>query len=131
LRDFVISLAPSVKQSRTLHTLTAGPKSGVHFMALSALSVSSADLATAQTFTIMGEGAVSCGTWLDQRKLGAETYGSWVLGYMTAASRYRDPARQISCMECAGTELNIGWIIIAFHTLSMRYMPLLQRWSMN
>jgi transposase len=31
LRDFVISLAPSVKQSRTLHTLTAGPKTGVHF----------------------------------------------------------------------------------------------------
>ena len=61
-------------------------------MALCALSVSNADLATAQTFTIMGEGAVSCGTWLDQRKLGAETYGSWVLGYMTAAScRYRDP----------------------------------------
>jgi hypothetical protein len=31
LRDFVISLAPFVKQSRTLHTLTAGPKTGVHF----------------------------------------------------------------------------------------------------
>ena len=28
LRGFVISLAPSVKQSRTLHTLTAGPNRG-------------------------------------------------------------------------------------------------------
>jgi hypothetical protein len=32
LRDFIISLAPLVKQSRTLHTLTAGPKTGVHFI---------------------------------------------------------------------------------------------------
>ena len=34
LADFVISLAPPVKQSRTLHTLTAGPKTGVHFNGL-------------------------------------------------------------------------------------------------
>ena len=31
LHDFVIPLAPSVKQSRTLHTLAVGPKSGIHF----------------------------------------------------------------------------------------------------
>jgi len=38
LRDLVISVLHRLRQSRTLHTLTFGPISGVHFIILQEMS---------------------------------------------------------------------------------------------
>ncbi|MGO9006488.1 MAG: hypothetical protein ACLQIQ_15320, partial [Beijerinckiaceae bacterium] len=51
LRDFVIFSLLRVRKSRTLHTLTGGPKSGVHFnrtrILVNPIPAKCADLATA------------------------------------------------------------------------------------
>lgn len=46
--------------------------------------------AETMTYTVVGEGNVSCGEWIDERRSARVTpQAAWVLGYISAASRLR------------------------------------------
>jgi hypothetical protein len=75
------------------------------------LLVLTTDIA-AQEQAVLGQGNVSCGSWLNDRK-GDDTDASsriaWVLGYVTAFNQYESkPAGDVSGAK--GTEEIMAWI---------------------
>ena len=45
-------------------------------------------VANAEAYTLLGSGAISCGTWIKERQTFMNTVnGSWVLGYLTKVNR--------------------------------------------
>jgi hypothetical protein len=66
----------------------------------------------AQEHGVLGQGNVSCGSWLNDRKgddANASSRIAWVLGYVTAFNQYESkPAGDIS--EGKGTEEIMAWI---------------------
>jgi hypothetical protein len=67
----------------------------------------------AQEHGVLGQGNVSCGSWLDRKgdDANASSRIAWVLGYMTAFNQYESkPAGDVSGGK--GTEEIMAWIDI-------------------
>ena len=66
----------------------------------------------AEEHAVLGQGNVSCGSWLNDRKgddTNASSRTAWVLGYVTAFNQYESkPAGDVS--EGKGTEEIMAWI---------------------
>jgi hypothetical protein len=81
------------------------------FFVAGSLLILTTDIA-AQEHAVLGQGNVSCSSWLNDRK-GDDTNSSsrtaWVLGYVTAFNQYESkPAGDVSAGK--GTEEIMAWI---------------------
>ena len=88
------------------------PHARVVLLVAAAMLVTLVVHARAQDFPLLGQGNLSCSTWLERRAGDGgdrETMVSWVLGYITAFNQYAaDPGIDISAGQ--KTEELTGWI---------------------
>ena len=82
------------------------------FLAVSALFLLPAQV-TADEHQVLGQGNISCSSWLDGRQTdnaGATSRIAWVLGFMTAFNQYGSKSQADDVSEGKSTEDLMAWM---------------------